>query len=175
MEIYTAKTLARAARALKDLDAEELRLDWIDVLERYSAGESLQDIATDYVVRETQLRRHMTADPVRAEQWHQAMANRAWHAADRAIEVAEKLQPKWELVEEEDFETGEIVKHRRRYIPGATEVTAAKVLIDTLRWTATKLAPEVFGERMKAELDVRISHEQALREIIDAEVGEHGA
>jgi len=180
--------LARAARSYRELMADESwrhGVDWIEALERYIGGESMKSIARDYMVTESMLRMAMAQDPVRAEMWQEAQAQRAWSAADRVIDVAEALQPTIEEVEEALLDQkGRVVydadgqpvtrKVKARRVASNEECRAADALIKALQWTAGKLNPTQFGDKAMIDARLTVTHEDALRQIIDMEVPEHG-
>jgi len=159
-------------------------LDWVDVLERYIKGESIRQIAEDYVIEEWRLRAALIRDPVRAEMWQEAQAQRAWSAADRIIDIANALQPHTEKRTVAQLDSKDrvvydgdrpvMVEQDVLVIASNEQIRAAETLIKALQWTASRLNPGTFGDRVSADVSIRVTHEEALKQIIDAEVPEHG-
>lgn len=50
-----------------------------------------------------------------------------------------------------------------RFDPGS--VAKQRLMIDTRKWLATKLAPRIYGDRVTHDGKITISHEEALKEL----------
>lgn len=175
---YRSGEIAKAAvsysqlvTAMNDGGRLDLSIDWVSVCCRYAAGESFKDIAEDYVVEQQDLRVWMTMDPIRAAAWREATFHRAFALSDEMIDVARSLKGREVEVEEVFYnsETGEptVRRIKRWVVPNAPEIQAAKLMIDVLRWHASKLAPRVFGDKLEEGLKERMTHEDALKQIMD--------
>jgi len=103
-------------------------------LERISAGESLRQVAANLgLSSETRIREWAESSPENAAQYARAMEFRADVHADKIESVAAEL------------------------LDGTrTDAQAARTAIDALKWTASKLRPKRYGDRIAVDADLRL-------------------
>jgi len=104
------------------------------VLELISNGESLRQVAANLgLSSEARIREWADLTPENAAQYARAMEFRADVHADRIEAVAHEL------------------------LDGTrTDAQAARTAIDALKWTASKLRPKKYGDRVQVDADMRL-------------------
>jgi transposase-like protein len=112
------------------------------LLEQIEQGKSMREVCRqDGMVDHTTVIRWMRDDAALATRYARARVAQADVLFDRMEEV------------EEDVKNGVMESH------------AARVVLDSMRWRAAKLAPKVYGERIDVEVtDSRISIRGALQD-----------
>jgi hypothetical protein len=102
------------------------------VCERIAAGESMRQIATSLGLSAGAIPQRAATDPAFAERYARAMEIRADVHAERIEELAERT------------EAGDI------------DPQAARVAIDARKWTAAKLRPKRYGDRIQQDVDATV-------------------
>ena len=121
--------------------AEETKIQMVDaLLEQIEAGKSMREVCrTDGMPDHGTVIRWMRVDPVLATRYAQAR-----------MAQADVLVGRMEAVEE-------------AVTAGTMDSHAARVVLDSMRWRASKLAPKVYGDRLDVQVsDTRISITGAL-------------
>ena len=121
-----------------------MKTDFDEVLLRIREGESLRTVAADMLTPVSSLLDQLRADPDLSARYDAAQRDRAHSLADRILEIARDCPA----------EKGHVAR--------------ARLEIDSLKWTAGKMFPKMYGERIHTELsgEVQISHEQAVRTLL---------
>ncbi len=102
-------------------------------LERISNGESLRQVAANMgLSSEARIREWADNSPENAAQYARAMDRRADHHAGRIERVVDQVEAK-ELAPDQ-----------------------ARVMVDALKWTASKLAPKRYGDKLQVDQDTTL-------------------
>jgi hypothetical protein len=111
--------------------------DTVPVLEQIAAGKSLRQVAEQFGISSpSRITELAASDPTFALQYARAQELRADIHADRIETVAAEL------------------------LDGSrTDSQAARVAIDALKWTASKLRPKRYGDKLQLDADVRMQVE----------------
>lgn len=106
-------------------------------------GKSLRQICSqpDMPSRRTVLR-WLREDQIFAAKCARAREDQAEHSIDKAMEIEEGV------------------------LDGRIDPAAARVVISSIQWRASKLDPKKYGDKQQIEQKVTISHEDALKELL---------
>lgn len=123
---------------------QQIDIDFQEVLLRIRQGESLRTVAADMLTPVTTMLDRLRADPDLSAKYDSAQRDRAHALADQILEIARACPP----------EKGHVAR--------------ARLEIDSLKWTAGKMFPKMYGDRIHNELsgEVKISHEEAVRSLL---------
>lgn len=130
------------------------------ICQRIADGEALPKICADYGIPLSTLRAERDKDPVYAEMYARAKEDQADHYADRMLAVAD-AEPRT-IVEQTYVDEDGAPQFKERIDTG--DVQHRKLLIDTLKWTASKLKPKVYGDKQTLEHTGKLTMEQLLNE-----------
>lgn len=124
---------------------EEVKRDGsalVVIAQRVAEGESLKQIARAWGVPHGPLLLWIMADDARMTLYRNARVAAGFVQADEALEVADEAHPE--------------------------DVQVAKLRSDVRRWSASKNAPEFFGERLDIGVQRNLPSEEALLAQLDA-------
>lgn len=101
---------------------------WPDILERVRNGARVDKTCEHYAINRGQLWQYWSFDPERRAQWYDALKDSAEAFFDKALDAAENA---------------------------GKDAKAARVMINTYQWIAEKRDPERFGQRTRADINVK--------------------
>ncbi len=118
-------------------------LDEDEVFSRIAEGESLNAIAKSLKISESALREWTGKTEERSAKYARARELRAHVFAERIVSLANDT------------------------VQGTVRPEAARVAIDALKWTASKMLPKVYGDRQQLDVDARV---KTVREMTEDEL-----
>ena len=137
------------------------------VCDRIAFGESLNSICRDETMpdKSTVIRWLMKGDPAVCNQYARAREMQAEIHADELIDIADDGHNDWMARKGED-DAG--------WQANGEHIQRSKLRIDTRKWTASKLRPKVYGDRIHQELTGK-DGERLIPEISEEEVARRAA
>ena len=117
--------------------------DFPIILDAIASGKSLRAICREIGVHHSAASSAMRADDDLASQYARAREERADYYAESILTTAQAT------------------------LAGRVKPDAARVAIDAFKWTASKMAPKKYGDRIQADVSGQLSIDCIRREIVD--------
>ena len=130
----------------------------LHICDRIAEGFTLREIANELGCAPSAVVGWANRDPEFAERYARALEVRMELYADEIIEIAEDSRNDW--VTRQD-------KGQEYQALNDEHIKRTQLRIDARKWLMSKLAPKKYGERIQADLNVRVSWESLIQQAIE--------